>query len=222
MIQRVQSIYSHGVQSDDSHLSDRHIYNALSTARLKVLSLDTHKRKTLNPLSYQILECVELEKAPTHECPCLPPIGCDILKTKHKVPRIISNRTVTSIDGSVVYMEVSWTEKIYKNANKYTAKKPDYYAKNEYLYITNQRGISAVNISGVFEDALSVEMFPSLCKDVGCFDPYQVEFPLSGEAIESVLEIAYRDLLLLFNQTTSDTANNGKEEREVQNKPSEL
>ena len=54
-------------------------------------------------------------------------------------------QSVTTLDGSVIFSEISWTEKKYKSANKYTANKPDYYIRNNYLYITHKSGLKVIS-----------------------------------------------------------------------------
>ena len=41
--QRVQSLYSRGVESDDTRLMQRHIYNKLLTTRAKLISEQAKK-----------------------------------------------------------------------------------------------------------------------------------------------------------------------------------
>jgi len=54
IIQRVQSLYSKGVQSDDVRLEDRHIYNKMITVRSKLISQEAKKRQKINQWNYQI------------------------------------------------------------------------------------------------------------------------------------------------------------------------
>ena len=81
VIQRIQSIYSKGVQSDDSRLRSRHIYNKLITVTAKLYEQQKNKKQKVNQWSYQVLPCVELIKTPIHECPCVPTLGCTIFRT---------------------------------------------------------------------------------------------------------------------------------------------
>ena len=46
LIQRVQSLYSKGVQSDDSRLTSRHIYNKLTTVRAKLVTEEAKKNQS--------------------------------------------------------------------------------------------------------------------------------------------------------------------------------
>ncbi len=62
-IQRVQSMYSKGVQSRSSRLSARHIYSALITARSILIKQQSNKNQKANQWTYQVLPCVELIKS---------------------------------------------------------------------------------------------------------------------------------------------------------------
>ena len=90
IVQRVQSLYSKGVHSDDSRLSARHIYNKLLTVRARLISQEAKKKQKISQWNYQTISCIELIKVPAHECPCLPPIGCDMLRSKYKLPKPLS------------------------------------------------------------------------------------------------------------------------------------
>ena len=116
IIQRVQSLYSKGVQSDNSRLSSRHIYSKLLTSRSKLLHQKLSKRQKISQFNYQTLPCVELIEAPKNECPCLPPVGCTILKSKYPLPKVLVSLNahaieyVTSVDGAISYDETTWTK----------------------------------------------------------------------------------------------------------------
>ncbi len=218
IIQRIQSLYSKGVQSDDTNLSDRHIYNKMVTVRSKLISQEAKKKQKINQWSYQTLECVELIKASIHECPCLPPIGCSILRTKHPIPKPLTNlnshliQSVTTIDGQIIFSEISWTEKKYKQSNKYTGNKPDYFIKNDYLYVTVRSGIKVITITGLFDNPLEAEKFPSLCKDCvdcqDCISPLDMEFPIDNDMIDTLIDIAKVELIEQFSQMVGDITNN--------------
>ena len=45
IVQRIQSLYSKGVESDDTRLMSRHIYNKLLTVRARLISQDAKRNK---------------------------------------------------------------------------------------------------------------------------------------------------------------------------------
>lgn len=221
IIQRIQSLYSKGVQSDDTRLSSRHIYNKILSVRAKLLNQQAKKKQKISQWNYQTLHCVELEKAPLHECPCLPPLGCSIMKTKYPIPQPISNldkeliQSVTSLDGSIIYSEIGWVEKKYKSSNKYTASKPDYYIRNDFLYITHKNGPKVITITGLFENPFEVDEYPSLCdkdcKDCKCTSPLESDFPIDSSMIDTLVELAVQELIAVFSQSKEDLTNNTKD-----------
>lgn len=218
IIQRIQSLYSKGVQSDDTRLSDRHIYNKMVTVRSKLISQEAKKKQKINQWSYQTLNCVEVIEVPIHECPCLPPIGCSILRSKYTIPKPLTDlnshliQSVTSIDGQIVFSEIGWVEKKYKASNKYTANKPDYFIRNDYLYITVRSGLKVITLTGLFDDPLEVERFPSYCEDctdcIDCESPMDKEFPMDNDMIDTLVDMCKQELLEQFIQMTEDLTNN--------------
>ena len=232
LIQRVLSLYSKGVHSDDSRLTHRHIYNKLLTVRAKLVSLEAKKKRKINQWNYQTLPCVELIKVPIHECPCLPPVGCEILRTKYKIPKPITGvsnhliQSVTSLDGSVIYKETLWDKKKYQKGNKYTQFAPDYFIRNEYLYITYKNGPKIIQITGIFNDPLQATDFPSYCPSTPCVTGncedcksfLDKDFPIENDMIEDLITISVEELVILFSKTTEDLTNNTQDNNPEQSK----
>lgn len=222
IISSVQSLYNRGVKSDDSRLSSQLIYSKMLRVRSKLYFQKSNKKQKLSQWNYQTLPCVELVKAPIHECPCLPPIGCEILKTKHPLPNPILNMTshliqsVTSLDGSVLYSEIGWSEYKYKHASKYTSNKPDYFIKDGYLYITHKKGPKILTITGLFQDPMEVFDYPSFCEkdcvDCECVDIQDRDFPIDPDMDEALVEFTVQELVLLFSQEQEDRTNNSKDD----------
>ena len=222
LIQRVQSLYSRGVQSDDSRLSNRHIYNKLLTARAKLISQEAKKKQIINLWNYQTLPCVELIPVERHECPCLPPVGCKILKSKYPLPKPITDlgghliQGVTSIEGSVSYSRVDFEQVKYHYANKYTAKHAIYWIRNEHLYTSYTEGPTVISVTLLAENPFDAENFPSYCeKDctdcVNCDSPLEMEFPIDNDMADTLVELAIKELVILFSGRNADTNNDNKD-----------
>lgn len=220
VIQRFQSLYSKGAQSDDSRLTPRHIYSKMKTVRAKLIIEQSKKKQKINNWNYQTLNCIEMIVVSGHECPCLPPMGCEMLRTKHKIPKPLSNMdstlitNVSTIDGSITYSEITLRDKKYKKGNRYTANKPDYFIQNEYLYITHVlNSPRVISITGIFENPLDVDKFPTLCKEdcVECEDCTSMldkEFPLDLDLVEALVQISVEELIGIFSQSIEDQSNN--------------
>lgn len=222
LIYRVQELYSRGVPSDDSLLSNRLVYNKLLTARIRLIVEDATKQgKFITDWVTQTIPCVELVLAPIHECPCVPPLGCYILRTKEKLPKPVdlglfsAITSVTSLDGQVVYSEIPWASKKYKSKNRFTAALPDYFIRNGYLYITWSRGPKVISITGIFEDPMKVEDYPSFCGNEGkdpCWSPLDMEFPIEDKYLEDLIRECAQEFIMLFKQGSTDEKNNAKDD----------
>lgn len=220
IIQRVQSLYSHGLQSKDSRLTSRHIYSAISSARSILLSQQYNKKQLINQWSYQTLPCVELIKAPVHECPCIPSNGCMILRSKYKIPKPVSGidkhlfQPITSLDGSMRFDEETFSTAKYSIGNKYTSNKPGYYFRNEYLYVTTLKELKSLTIPGIFDDPIAAEQFPSMCPcpECECKDILDMEYPFDGDLIKPLIELSYNELIGILKQLPEDKEDNASDD----------
>lgn len=223
LIQRIQSLYSKGVQSDDSRLTPRHIYSKLLTARQNLIYQKNQSGAKINPWNYQTLTCVELINVPTHECSCLPELDCGILRTKYKLPKPITLlgslqiHLVATVDGSIVYEHTSRKKQRWNKGNKYKSKKPQWYLQNEYLYVNDKDASNVILIEGIFEDPWEAKKFPNACGGSSdttfCESPFDQEFPIDSDLIEPMVQMAVQELIQLFSQNTEDQTNNSQDNR---------
>jgi hypothetical protein len=222
IIQRVQSIYSQGVQADDSRLSSRHIYSKVLSSRARLITLKLNKKQQVSEWVYQTLVGVELIKAMPYECPGLPAVGCTTLRTKVPLPQPLTGllnghalRSVTSLEGSLTFSETSWEMKKYAKGQKYTSTKPDYYIRNNYLYITIKGTPKVLSITGLFDDPLLAAAHPSFCIPGTCEDnscpecisPLDMELPIEASMVDVLVEMAAQELIALFTQRNQDISN---------------
>jgi hypothetical protein len=242
MIQRVQSLYSKGVQSDDTRLPSRQIYSKLLTGRSRLITQKINKRQQISQWVYQTLDCVEMIKALPYECPCLPAVGCQVLRTKLPLPIPLTGlqdghmiQSVTSVEGSIKFSETNWDKKRYSAGAKYTSTKPDFYIRDNYLFITSKGAPKVISITGLFEDPLEVQAYPSICgatpcKDLTenkvpeeqgyypedhcpeCMSPLDMDLPIAKDMVQTLIELASNELISIFNQGTEDISNNSRED----------
>ena len=229
VISRIQAMYSKGAASDDSRLSARHIYSKIKTSRSFLLKKELDRRKSAQSISewnIQTIPCVSMVLVPPHECPCAPPVGCKILRSECPIPKPIqSNLTgpyltdVTSLDGSTVFTATTWARKKYRNADKFTSSKPDYFLRDEYLYLTVNTDLEAVSLSGIFEDPDEAEDFITECtcheeKDfkIDCKAHYDRWLKMDEYLVEPLIDLVMKELLLLA-QIPSDETNNAIDDR---------
>lgn len=223
IIQRIQSLYSKGVQSDDTRLSKRHIYNKLISVRSRLIYQKVNKKQKLSQWAYQTLPCVELIKAPIQECHCITK-DCKVLRTKYKLPKPISSiskdiiQSVATLDGSKIFNETTFETEKYNNGNKYTGKNPSYYIRNEYLYLTNIKTLEVITITGLFDNPSEVEEYPSYCTDdikdcleCNCKSIMDKDFPIDSDLIEPMIELSLKELIEIFNNNREDQTNDTRD-----------
>jgi len=229
IIDKILTPYEKGIASDDTRASPRFVYSKMLDARNVLINQQQNKTQKVSQWVYQTLPCVELIKAPTHECPCLPAVGCTIYKTKYKLPETLVNldrhliQSVTSIDGTRDFSETSWEEKQYKSGNRYTANKPDYYIRSGYLYVTQKTGSTLISITGLWTDPLEAYAYPSHCdecEDGPCYDCDSVldkEFLLDAHKIDTLVDMVNKDMAF-FRQGVEDRSSNTADSPEEQSK----
>lgn len=220
LIQRVQSLYSKGVQSDDTRLSNRHIYSKLLTLRNKLLAQKIKKNQKINAWNYQTLRCVELVKVSEIDCPCICVKGCITLRTKYKLPKPLTDlgrhiiQYVTGINPSnnetLIFNETTVQNKNYRIYDKYTGTKRDFYIYDDYLYITNDKELEIINIVGIFSDPEEVDKFVTACSEEtsDCTSMLDKEFRLDEDLIEDMLTLGAEELIKYFSATSEDKQNN--------------
>lgn len=223
-IQRLQSLYNKGVQSDDTRLTPRHAYSALLSGRNLLLNQQSNKGQIAGEWAIDTLPCIELIKAPIHECPCIPGNGCMILRSKHKIPNPVIGldkhliKSITSMDGSIRFDEETFETQKYAIGNKYTSKKPSFFIKNEYLFITVLKQLQGVTGRGLFHDPIEVFNFPSICdpcEECKCKDIMELEFKMAGHLQKAFFDLAYNELIIIMKQITEDKSNNASDDTET-------
>ena len=129
-------------------------------------------------------------------------------------------QSVTSLDGQIVFDEISWKEKKYAASNKYTSKKPDYFIRGDgYLFVTvNNEDIPEVLfIEGLFEDPVEAYEFPSLCDEEGeedCTDIKDLDFPLDGDQLDTAIEMCAKELVEALLKIPEDKTNDMRDSPE--------
>lgn len=225
LIQRVQSLYSKGVHSDDSSLRARHIYHKLTTLRERLIVLKDNKKQKISDWSYQTISCMKMVKVPLHECPCLPPVGCSILRSQVPLPKPLVGlgdhliRYVASLDGEVVFDYTSFESIKNNKGNRYTKNSGKYFIRNGYIFLVHNTAIRFITVSGVFSDPLAVQDISSMCEEnckdcEDCVPMQEKEFPIDGDLIEPLIELAVEELVSSFNRSRPDQTNDARDTTE--------
>jgi hypothetical protein len=218
IVQRVQSLYSKGVQSDDSRLMSRHIYSKMLSTRALLIFNKVNKRQFLSKWNFTMLPCVKMVLVDPSECPCLVAPGCQVLRSEHKLPKPVTSinkyllDAVMSVDGAIIFHEVTYLRKNWRVDDKYTASKPDYFIKDDYLYITSTRKLKAVTVIGLFVDPVEAENYPSYCDgteevETCPVSPRSLDFPIDEELIDALVQITVQELSVGFRLGHEDRRN---------------
>jgi len=236
IIDRVQTGYSKGEQSDDSRLSARFVYNIMVTLRSKLIAQEAKKNQKVGQWNYQTIPCVQLIKAPVHECLCLPST-CRTFRTKYQIPEVLTTKdshmfqSVTSLDGTIQFDEINWSDVKYKDGNKFTSTKPDYYIRNGYLYFTIKSNLEIVTITGLFEDPILAADYPSFCDEYNnpCVEPCEEEttncnsmldreFFVDNDLIDTLVKMTIEEVGGWFSKNQEDKSNNAADNIDEQTK----
>lgn len=217
LIQRVQSLYSRGAQSDDSRLTQRHIYNKLQSSRALLITQKANKKQKISDWSYQVLPCIELIDVPIHDCPCIPISDCTVKRSKYPLPKPLINLNsqminyILSLDDKIKFDETSRLEYRYSDGNKYTRYNPKYIIDGEgYGYFYAKIVPKVVKMRFVAEDPVAAFTYPSYCGDIdGCdrSNPFSMEFPIDPDLIDVTIDFAIKELIIFFRQNPQDTQN---------------
>jgi hypothetical protein len=216
VIQRVQSLYSRGVQSDDSRLSSRHIYNKLLTVRTRLISQKSKKKQKINDWNYQTISCIEMIDIQPHECPCAPAVNCTVKRSRYMIPKVMTDYNnnlidyVMTIDSGDKFDFTNKSEMLHINGNKYTASKRRYLIDNDYLFAYGKDVPQILQIRALFEDPIEAVKFTTLCSsevNERCIDIFDMEFPMDGDTIDIAVQLTSEELIVLFKQNMEDVSN---------------
>lgn len=229
LIQRIQSLYSKGVQSDSSRLTPRHIYNKFLTVRSKLLSDKAKKKQRISEWNYQVLPCVEMIDTDVLECPCISIKGCTVKRSKNPIPKIMTDYNnnlidyVMTADNGDRFDMSNRIEMLYSKYNRYTGNKRRYVFENGHIYIYGEMLPSIIKMRALFEDPLAAKSYEGFCgnqnNDAGkCLDFFQTEFPIDGELVDVMIQFTVDELISMFSQNPEDITNDNMDTVRVQPK----
>lgn len=230
LIQRIQSLYSKGVQSDSSRLTPRHIYNKFITVRTKLISDKAKKKQKISEWNYQTLPCVEMIDVDVAECPCIPIKGCTVKRSKNPLPKLMTDYNgnlldyVMTIDSGDRFDATNRVEMLYNKGNKYTSNKRKYIFENNHIYIYGPLLPNVVRIRGLFEDPVAASNYQGYCGNnstegnIECADVFQTEFPIDGDLVDVMIQFTVDELIAIFNQSAEDLSNDNHDTQRIQPK----
>ena len=76
----------------------------------------------------------------------------------------------------------------------------------------NPDGMDHINVRGVFEDPVEAISYSSYCTDVDdCVNPLETDFPIDEDQVDTLVEMASKELVALFSQMKEDLTNDSKD-----------
>lgn len=182
-----------------------YVYYLIRSNRARIVERDMRANATRpSHFLFQTLPCVELEEVPIHECPCIPPMGCVVYRSKYKLPKPINGkygdflRSVMTLDGRDNISMTTWEAAKYQSGLKYGNNMAMAYIRNRYLYLTiNPMEVEVVTVTGLFEDPVEAYDFPGICDDsdtATCDPPLDREFPADERLLDGIVAASIAEL----------------------------
>lgn len=207
--------------TDDTLFTDEYLYSFLNKARLTILKRELGKNG-LSKWNYQEY-CMGLEKAKSHDCECVK-VGCDILKTKYKIPkplRYMGNEVIEIYD--LGYCEIAPTtvknqkddmlDPIKGSSVMYTIN------NDKASFFNTDLNMKGVIVRTISEDPTEWESV-TMCDEQGeeteneCYDVLNDPFPIDGDLLLVVYELTFNLLAKTLN-IREDLTNDAQEQIKI-------
>jgi len=188
LIARIKNLYiSRVISQENKPLTNRQVYNKLSTVRARVLSQEYNKQRTLVDECYQILPMALINVGYIFDT------NTRVLKSQNRIPAIVTGKdgyliqSVTNINAILEIYPINQEEAKYVQYNRYTGKSLYYYFADSFLYVKNSDSLKQVIVNGVFLNPLD------LPDDLPNF--LDRKFPVNSSLIDSIVTLTIEELL---------------------------
>jgi len=213
VIARVQSLYSKGVSSDDSRLSDKHIYNKLLTVRSKLLIEDDRKYRTADELVTQSLY-VDLVKS--KQLPCGGLTKCTSMISKNEIPVFISNSKTNLLDvyseNMLIHFNRITQMDVRRLAGSRYGRKAEYYFFDERKLVVLNSKIKRLIIDTIWEDPIKIYRLTEECLGLPYVDNKEIDFYTPANLIDTIVGFTTEELIANFMKMKEDENNNSNED----------
>lgn len=178
--------------SATSDFTDSFIWRMYSTAKARVYRNQEGKRQYISAWAKHRF-CIQLEKVKSHDCECVA-VGCDVLRTVHKVPKPLTGRMsdvieVLTLSGKQLGFrtEAEVKSDLLDDVKK---KEPSFGVYNQYLYIWNNLNLKAIQLNAPWDNIVDWQEI-QYCDDntSECVDVYSLETGVGLEQHEDILKI---------------------------------
>lgn len=233
ILTQIQTEFSKGINSDSSQLSYRYIYSKALGVRARLLSQKSKNKQTISDSSYSTFSCIEVIEVPLSECPFMPPSNCRVARTKLKLPKIISDHNselikyvgaIEPINGVIVeFNKIDKNRLKYQKGSKFAHSIHSYYFNDGYLYLQGRNIPRFIELIGVVLDPFEAELFNcTSCGIDDCITPYDIDFKIDWEIVQSLTLMTAETILTLFGQLqrsdkNEDNVDENQRPKEYQN-----
>lgn len=202
-----------GISSDDTKLRPRLIYELMLPVRSSLLTNKLNKKQKLSEWTYQLLPCVDIEQVDASVCPCAPPSGCIVGRSKTKIPQPLTGLSfqaleVYTLDLSSKFQYTSQRGLSLSKGNKYAKKDSvKYMVVNNYLYFYGPYIPKAVAVKIILNNPIEALPFLDNCDSLGgnsCVSPLDMDFPLDPDLVRVMTDLVSEKLKIGYNQAYND------------------
>ena len=213
IIQRVQSLYSSGVESYDSRLTPLHIYSKIMSARAAYISSGV-----VDNVDALVQEtCIRLSRV--EQCCALPK---SVSVVAGDIPDMIHLKGVYTVDNKRL-MAVPQDQIEYINTS--LTKKPMYYVANGKIILINNDILRYVKVVGIPYDV--VEMFDYCRRTYGlcyntcdkCMSAYDIDVPVTDAMVEYIVQSAANELIRIFATVKEDKQQDASDDQSLVQQP---
>lgn len=225
IIDKIQSLYSKGLKSDDSRLSSRHIYSVAISVRATLISNQINKRQFISDWSYSTIPFLKMVKVSSIECKSFSHLGCDIYRSEKKLPSILTSLDrniidwVMKIDNNYIIEPTTRQENLYNTGNRFTSKKLKYVIENQYLYINSSSSPKAISMRYIPTNPIEAYDFNVECVEHDiCISNYEKEFLIDRDLVTPLTQIVSQELIEIFSQMREDKTNDSSDNLKQESK----
>ncbi len=203
-------------------IEDEQIYFWIHEIRAMLISQAIQKRQNITDTWVQSITCLEMKQVDESEC-CLVNTGCMVLRSVEKLPHTIE----TSGDNTIIRVMTSAGQIIsksnpfeikYNKYTRYTADKTQWFLKDDYLYILNDKFMKYVTVYGLFEDPSELSSYTS-CTGEACFS-IDSSYPVSNKMANDITNYIIKTKVVPFLKFPQDLSNDGaKNESQLPGNP---
>lgn len=208
-----------GYSTDELPWSNKYIIYKMLEIRATEMEIALEAGIGISEFSLQTLGCLPVSEMDRSECPCAPASGCYWLKSEVPLPRPIRILSVTGVVANTDnprFTFIKWDRFQYiptsrsastRNGRYWTIR--DKGAEGAYLYLYGDRDLEMVTITGVWENPMEVEAFPS-CGEVDLqskCNPLDVDFYTDAAMRDRIIDLTVQKLIPVRQAAMADLKN---------------